>query len=34
MFVRPDAYAEEHLRAEAAATEGFVEEIIEPAGDP
>jgi acetyl-CoA carboxylase carboxyltransferase component len=25
-----DLYAEEHLRAEAAATEGFVDEIIEP----
>ena len=25
-----DAYAEEHLRADAAATEGFVDEIIEP----
>jgi acetyl-CoA carboxylase carboxyltransferase component len=26
-----DLYAEQHLRAEAAATEGFVDEIIEPA---
>ena len=26
-----DAYAEEHLRAEAAAAAGFVDEIIEPA---
>jgi acetyl-CoA carboxylase carboxyltransferase component len=26
-----DAYAQEHLRAEAAAAEGFVDEIIEPA---
>ena len=26
-----DAYAEEHLRAESAAAEGFVDEIIEPA---
>jgi acetyl-CoA carboxylase carboxyltransferase component len=26
-----DAYADEHLRAEAAAAAGFVDEIIEPA---
>jgi acetyl-CoA carboxylase carboxyltransferase component len=26
-----DAYADEHLRAETAAAEGFVDEIIEPA---
>ena len=29
-----DAYAAEHLGAEAAATEGFVDEIIEPFRDP
>ena len=28
-----DAYAREHLLAESAAAEGFVDEIVEPAGD-